>query len=159
MSNAMPDPLRTCPNWLMLVFFLALTVGGGTLIGVNNIPGEWYTGLQKPSFNPPNWIFAPVWTLLYVAIAVAGWRTWRRDPRDGAMFLWVAQLVLNFSWSPVFFGAERPGTALAVIAALLVLILLFLVVSWRRDRTSALLFVPYGLWVAFGRSLMPRSIN
>src|SRR4051794_28977474 len=78
-------------------------------------PGEWYAALAKPSFNPPNWLFAPVWTVLYVLIAVAGWRTFERDQRGGPMKLWWAQLALNFLWSPVFFGAHRIGLALLII--------------------------------------------
>lgn len=144
-------------SWMTLAVFILAVVGGGILIGVNNIPGEWYAGLAKPTFNPPNWIFAPVWTVLYVLIAIAGWRTWRRNARGGAMFLWWTQLALNFLWSPVFFGAQRPGVALAIILTLLVIIVLFIVVSWRRDRLTALLFAPYAAWVAFA-SLLNTSI-
>jgi len=99
--------------------------------------GEWYAGLAKPPFNPPNWVFAPVWTVLYVLIAVAGWRTFERDRSSWPMKLWWAQLVLNFLWSPVFFAAHRIGLALLVILLLLAAILAFLVtsggrVAWRR---------------------------
>ena len=69
-------------RFLTLALFVLLVVGGGSLIGINNIPGAWYQSLAKPPFNPPNWIFGPVWTILYVFIAVAGWRIWReRSPR------------------------------------------------------------------------------
>ncbi|MGB9043465.1 MAG: TspO/MBR family protein, partial [Pseudolabrys sp.] len=87
-------------SYLTLALFILLVLGGGTLIGLMTLPGEWYAELAKPPFNPPNWIFAPVWTLLYIMVAVAGWRTWQRGPRSAAMALWFVQLALNFVWSP-----------------------------------------------------------
>ncbi len=138
---------------LTLACFIALVLGGGTLIGFMTLPGEWYAGLAKPSFNPPNWIFAPMWTLLYIMVAIAGWRTWQRGPRSAAMAVWFVQLALNFIWSPVFFGAHRPGAALVVIVALLAAILAFIVLCWPRDRAAALLFAPYAAWVAFATLL------
>jgi len=85
-----------------LLVFLVLVVGAGWAIGVTNLPGAWYAGLAKPAFNPPNWVFAPVWTVLYVLIAIAGWRVWTRDRAGWPMKLWAAQLALNWAWSPVF---------------------------------------------------------
>jgi len=140
-------------SYLTLALFVLLVLGGGTLIGLMTLPGEWYAGLAKPPFNPPNWIFAPVWTLLYIMVAVAGWRTWQRGPRSAAMALWFVQLALNFVWSPVFFGAHRIGGALAVIVALLAAIIAFIVMAWPRDRIAALLFTPYAGWVAFATLL------
>ena len=140
-------------SYLTLALFILLVLGGGTLIGLMTLPGEWYAGLAKPPFNPPNWIFAPVWTLLYIMVAVAGWRTWQRGPRSAAMALWFVQLALNFVWSPVFFGAHRIGGALAVIVALLAAIIAFIVMAWPRDRIAALLFTPYAAWVAFATLL------
>jgi tryptophan-rich sensory protein len=128
-----------------LTLFLLLVVGGGLAIGFLTAPGEWYAGLAKPPFNPPNWVFAPVWTALYVLIAVAGWRTFERDRSSWPMKLWWAQLVLNFLWSPVFFAAHRIGLALLVILLLLAAILAFLVMSWRQSRVAAWLFAPYAL--------------
>ena len=136
-----------------LALFIALVLGGGTLIGLMTLPGEWYAGLAKPPFNPPNWVFAPAWTLLYILVAVAGWRTWQRGPRGAAMAVWFIQLALNFSWSPVFFGAHRPGAALVIVAALLATILGFIVMRWPHDRTAALCFTPYAAWVAFATLL------
>jgi tryptophan-rich sensory protein len=123
-----------------LTLFLLLVVGGGLAIGFLTAPGEWYAGLAKPPFNPPNWVFAPVWTVLYVLIAVAGWRTFESDRSSWTMKLWWAQLVLNFLWSPV-------------ILLLLAAILAFLVMSWRQSRVAAWLFAPYAAWVAFAAVL------
>ena len=127
-----------------LTLFLLLVVGGGVAIGFLTAPGEWYAGLAKPPFNPPNWVFAPVWTVLYVLIAVAGWRTFERDRSS-----WP----LNFLWSPAFFAAHRIGLALLVILLLLAAILAFLVMSWRQSRVAAWLFAPYAAWVAFAAVL------
>jgi len=133
--------------------FLVFVVGGGLAIGLLNPPGEWYAGLTKPSFNPPNWVFAPVWTLLYVLIAVAGSRTYTFDRGGWAMKFWWAQMILNFLWTPVFFGAHRIDVALAVILLLIGAILGFIVTAWRSDPPSALLFAPYALWVGFAAAL------
>jgi len=138
---------------LVYLAFIILVLGGGLLIGANNVPGEWYQSLAKPSFNPPNWLFAPVWSLLYVLIGVVGARTFLSSRRSMAMRLWYAQLVLNFAWSPLFFGLQDPTSALIVILGLVVAVVGFMAASWRQDRTAALLFVPYLAWVAFATAL------
>jgi tryptophan-rich sensory protein len=140
-------------RYLVLATFIALVLGGGTLIGLTVQPDGWYAALRKPPFNPPNWVFAPVWSALYVMIGVAGWLVWRRDWRSRMMAAWVAQLALNFIWTPVFFGLHAPAAALAVILALLIVIIAFIVRGWGRDRAAALLFVPYVAWVAFATLL------
>ncbi|MES0004715.1 MULTISPECIES: TspO/MBR family protein [unclassified Mesorhizobium] len=140
-------------RYVSLLLFLILVLGGGLLIGYATLPGEWYASLAKPPFNPPNWVFAPAWTLLYVLIAVAGWRTWERERAGAAMKIWALQLVLNFAWSPTFFGAKLVGPALVVILALLASIALFIATVWNRDRVSGWLFAPYALWVAFATLL------
>lgn len=137
--------------WLASIF-LVIVLGGGLSIGALARPGEWYAALKKPSFSPPNWAFAPAWTLLYILVALAGARSFARGPEFG-FGLWLAQLALNFVWSPVFFGLRRPRIALVIVAALLALILVFVAVNWKADRTSALLFVPYAAWVAFATLL------
>ena len=136
-----------------LVLFLILVVGGGLAIGYFTAPGPWYAQLAKPSFNPPNWVFGPVWTVLYVMIGIAGWRLWQKH-RDGwPMKLWWAQLFLNFLWSPVFFAAHEIGLALIVVLSLLGTIAALVATSWRPDRTAAWLMVPYLLWVGFASAL------
>lgn len=145
------------PYRLSLFFFLTLVVGFGLMIGFITAPGVWYAQLVKPAFNPPSWLFAPVWTALYILIAIAGWRTWQRNRSGWPMKLWWAQLFFNFLWSPVFFSAHRIDLALGVILLLLFIILGFIVTSWRQDRTTARLFVPYAVWVAFA-TLLNASI-
>lgn len=140
-------------RYITLFLFLVVVVGGGTLIGFNTAPGEWYDSLQKPPFNPPGWLFGPVWTVLYICIAIAGWRTWHRAETGGAMSVWWLQLGLNFLWSPVFFSLQSPGGALAVILPMLLAILAFIALTWDRDRFASLLFVPYAAWVAFATLL------
>lgn len=140
-------------RYASLLLFLVLVLGGGLLIGYATLPGAWYASLIKPPFNPPNWVFAPAWTLLYVLIAVAGWRTWLHEPAGAAMKIWGVQLVLNFGWSPTFFGAKLMGPALMVILALLASIVLFIATVWNRDRISGWLFAPYAAWVAFATLL------
>jgi translocator protein len=140
-----------------LVPFILLVVGGGLLIGFLTAPGAWYEALAKPAFNPPNWIFAPVWAVLYVLIAIAGWRIWQKERSGTAMRLWWLQLLLNFLWSPAFFALQQIGLALVVVLALLCTILAFIVAAWKVDRFAAWLFVPYAAWVAFA-SLLNASI-
>ncbi|MDE2464475.1 MAG: tryptophan-rich sensory protein [Alphaproteobacteria bacterium] len=137
--------------------FVILVVGGGLVIGFLTAPGQWYAALTKPPFNPPDWVFAPIWTLLYVLIAIAGWRTFERDRGGWPMKLWVLQLGLNFLWSPVFFAAHLMGLALAIVLLLLMTILFFIALSWRQDPPRAWLFVPYAIWVAFA-SLLNASL-
>lgn len=140
-------------NWFLLAGFIAVVVGVGALIGITTAPGEWYDSLDKPPFNPPSWLFSPVWFTLYVLIAIAGWRTFLRDRQGTAMKLWVAQMLINWLWSPVFFSLHWLWPALVVILAMLAAIIAFMVVSWRTDRVSAWLFVPYAAWVSFATLL------
>jgi tryptophan-rich sensory protein len=140
-------------RWFSLLGFSVLVIGGGLAIGYLTVPGAWYAGLAKPSFNPPGRIFGPVWTVLYVLIAVAGWRTFERDRRGWPMRLWWAQLALNFLWSPAFFAAHRIGLALAIVLLMLASILAFIAASWWQDRLAAWLFAPYAAWVAFASIL------
>ena len=138
---------------LVYLAFIILVLGGGLLIGASNMPGDWYQSLAKPSFNPPNWVFAPVWSILYIIVGVVGARTWLTLRRSMAMRLWFAQLVFNFAWSPVFFCLKDPSSAMIVILVLLISFAGFIAVSWRQDRTAALLFMPYLAWVAFATAL------
>jgi tryptophan-rich sensory protein len=126
------------------VFAIGLAIGSVTR------PDGWYAALNKPSFNPPNWIFGPVWSVLYIVIAVVGARTLERG--DG-MKLWMLQMALNFAWTPAFFGLHRPGLALVIVLGMLAAIVAFIATRWTTDRLSALLFVPYAAWVSFASIL------
>lgn len=141
----------------LLVLFLAVVIGVGAVIGINTAPGEWYAGLNKPPFNPPNWIFGPVWFTLYVLIAVAGWRTFMTEPNGAGMKLWYAQMVLNWMWSPVWFALHLIWPAFFVILLIDGAVLAFIANRWSRDRAAALMFVPYAAWVLFA-SLLNLSI-
>ncbi|MET4031434.1 benzodiazapine receptor [Bradyrhizobium sp. JR7.2] len=134
---------------LQLLVFVVGVVGIGWLIGATNLPGEWYAALAKPGFVPPNWAFPVAWTILYILIAVAGWRTFRREPPGRAMQVWAAQLALNFVWSPVMFTMHQIGAALVILICLFVAIVTYISLETSRDRLAAALFIPYAAWVAF----------
>ncbi|WP_281423278.1 TspO/MBR family protein [Rhizobium populisoli] len=137
---------------LALGIFILIVVGMGALIGLMIRPGEWYASLTKPPFNPPNWVFGPAWMILYVLIAIAGWKTWKAEGLSGArMKIWYGQMILNWLWTPVFFGLHAMAFGLVIILGLLVVISYFLVRT--RDRVARLCFVPYALWVAFASTL------
>lgn len=133
--------------------FIAVTMLVGGAIGVSTAPADWYAGLAKPPFNPPNWIFAPVWSVLYVFIGIAGARIWLKAPKSAAMALWGAQMLANWLWSPVFFTLNLLWPALAIITAILVMILLFIRAAAPIDRVAAWLFAPYAVWVSFATLL------
>jgi len=135
------------------IVFFALTFGVAAL-GAQFLPGPWYEALAKPSWTPPNWLFGPVWTTLYVMIAAAAWLVWQARPHlDHVLGLWAAQLVLNGAWSWLFFGLERPGLAALDIIALLVAIVATAVAFSRVSRVAALLLLPYLAWVGFASAL------
>jgi tryptophan-rich sensory protein len=117
-------------------------------------PGAWFAALHKPSWNPPGWLFGPVWTVLYVMIALAGTLAWRAQPiRKPATTWWVAQMLLNAAWTPMFFGLRQLWPAVVVIAAVWVCIVGFIVTTRREQPRSALLFAPYLVWVSFASAL------
>lgn len=118
-------------------------------------PGEWYQALAKPAWNPPSWVFGPVWSTLYVLMGVAAWRVWRgaHAERGVALRLWWAQLALNALWSPLFFGAQRLDLALIEILVLLAFIFATMMRLGRADRIAGRLFIPYAAWVSFAAFL------
>lgn len=138
---------------LIYLLFVVAVAGLGALIGINNVPGDWYQSLEKPVFNPPNWLFGPVWTTLYVLIGIAGARTWLEAPASSRMHIWFGQMALNFLWSPAFFGMENTLLGLIVIIPLMMTIIAFIHHSWYKDRLSAGLFIPYLAWVIFATLL------
>jgi tryptophan-rich sensory protein len=140
-------------KWISLALFLAVAVGISSALGVLTLPGEWYAALNKPVFNPPNWIFGPVWTVLYFCIAFAGWLVWLKEPRGPAMAVWAAQMLLNWVWSPVFFRLQSIWLAAVVILAIFALIVVFIVLARRVDVRASWLFLPYAAWVGFASGL------
>jgi len=157
MSNlSSSDINRPSPFWTLLAFII-LVEGVGIGIGFLTGPDAWYASLAKPSFNPPNWIFGPVWTVLYIMIAVAGWRIWKVAFKSSAMVIWIVQMILNWLWTPVFFTNHAPVLALAIIVALLIAIIAFIVQARKYDKIASWLFVPYAVWVSFA-ALLNASI-
>jgi benzodiazapine receptor len=148
-------------NWnsmVILVLFIAvcLAVAGAGAVFTAGSVQRWYPVLQKPSWTPPSWLFGPVWTILYLMMATAAWLIWRRrglDDVDGALGLFVLQLVLNAAWSPLFFGLKNPLAGLLDIVPLWAAILATLVSFWKISPAAGALLVPYWLWVSFATAL------
>lgn len=141
-----------------LIFFLVVTLLAAAIgsAATSSSVAEWYPTLRKPSWNPPSWVFGPVWMLLYLAMAVAAWRVWRRAETAAArttLGLYGAQLALNAFWSVLFFGLRRPDLALVDIVLLWTLLLVLLVRFARADRLAAALWAPYVGWVGFATVL------
>lgn len=116
----------------------------------------WYQTLQKPYFNPPDWVFAPVWSLLFLMIAIAGWMAWRRAKfyqRRLVVLVFTTQLALNCLWSILFFGLQWVGAALIEIVLLWMSILWAMYVFWPFERRATILFAPYACWVTFAIAL------
>ena len=133
-----------------------LAVAALSGLSVARAAPEWYGALSKPSWTPPSWLFGPVWTVLYVMMAVAAWLVWRRQGLAGAglpLGLFAAQLALNAAWSPVFFRLHAVGWGFAVIVALWVTVLATVVAFWRVMPTAGWLLVPYQLWITFAGAL------
>jgi|SRR5215207_3771044 len=119
-------------------------------------PGAWYERLVKPRWRPPNSLFAPVWTVLYLMIAVSGWLVWREAGFAGAalpLAVFALQLVLNAAWTPLFFGLHRPDLALFGIIVLWASILATIVLFYPIHSGAALLLIPYLAWVSFAAAL------
>jgi tryptophan-rich sensory protein len=155
------DPMRApgrARDALGLAAFVALCFGAAALGGLVTAQSvtSWYPTLNKPAFTPPDWVFGPAWTLLYLMIALAGWRVWRARWPAGArtaMIWYAVQLILNVAWSFIFFGARSIGFALVEIVVLLTAIVVSVVMFWRIDRLAGLLLVPYAAWVSFASVL------
>lgn len=144
------------PTAIVAVGAVAIASVLGNLATMPNIAG-WYAGLDKPSFNPPNWVFGPVWTVLYVLMAFAAFRVARADAgwpeRRGALVLFAVQLALNAAWSWAFFGFHSPAAGLVVIAGLWLSLAATIVAFWRIDRLAAACLIPYLAWVSFAAVL------
>ena len=136
-------------GWLLLCFAAASP-------GAVFMPGEWFAALKKPSWNPPGWVFGPVWTALYAMMAAAAWLVWQRGgwkEQRKPLLIFLAQLALNAVWTALFFGLHRPGVAFAEIVLLWLAIVATLVAFRPVNRTAAWLLVPYLAWVSFAAVL------
>jgi tryptophan-rich sensory protein len=135
---------------ISLAAVFAVAAVGGSVTDTD--PGSWYSSLDQPSWNPPDWLFAPVWTVLYVLMAVAAWLVWQTGERS-PLVVYGVQLALNLSWSLVFFGAESTWGGVVVIAALWCAIVATITAFLRVHRVAALLLVPYLAWVTYAAAL------
>ena len=158
------SPMSTSPGhqnaWplhlLIAIGSVAATAAIGNIVTLPFIP-TWYAGLAKPDFNPPNWIFGPVWTLLYVLMAIAFYRVLRLSPstegRTEAITEFAIQLVFNAFWTVAFFGLQSPGAGLVVMTLLWLAIVANIARFTRLDHIAAVLLVPYIVWVSFAALL------
>jgi len=137
---------------IFLAGFLLIVLGVGFAIGLTIRPGEWYRSLQKPFFTPPNWVFGPARAIIYVLIAIAGWRVALIEGFRFLTFkLWLLQLILNWAWTPAFFGLQMIGTALIIILWLLAVVVWFMVKV--ADPLARVCFVPCAMWLVYASSL------
>ena len=136
------------------IFLIATAAAAVT--GSQFAPGPWYKQLNKPSWTPPPWAFPVVWTILYIMIAIAGWKAWQAQGFGPLVMIWIVQLILNALWSWIMFGRKQIGWALADIAAMWVAIAAFIVAAWPVSQTAGLLFVPYLAWVTVALTLNLR---
>lgn len=157
--SAQPGKFQFGPFMVSLIITIAIGVVA-SLFTTPQIPG-WYASLQKPVFNPPNWLFAPVWTTLYIMIAIAAYLVWKK--RDNSITyhkakqIYFGQLFLNFSWSIVFFGLHQIFIALMIIVLLWISIIVNMLAFNRFSKVACWLLLPYLLWVSFA-SLLNFSI-
>lgn len=154
-ATAAPTRLSAARSGLTLVAWVLLAFAAAAIGGFFT-PGEWYATLKKPAWNPPSWVFGPVWTVLYATMGVAAWLVWRRGGFAGqraALSLYLVQLGLNALWSPLFFGLRQPGLAFADIVLLWLAVLGTVVAFGKARLLAGLLLVPYLAWVTFASVL------
>ena len=140
----------------IISIFTPLIVGGLSGFFTTNSISGWYTTLQKPSFNPPNWIFGPVWTTLYLVMGISLYRIWRlpaNSMRNRAIGVFFLQLILNFFWSLIFFRWQAIQFALAEIILMWLAIALMIHLFRKMDAPAAYMNIPYLLWVSFATAL------
>lgn len=142
------------PGMLALIAIIALVLGAGSAMGILFPPGEWFSSLLKPTWNPPSWVFGPVWTALYAIMALALWLVLREtgahpDARGRALGLFLVQFVLNLAWSPLFFGLHSPAMAFADICMLWIAALATSLAFGKVRALAGYLMVPYMLWLSF----------
>ena len=154
-----PSAAVTPVRDLLALGAFILLVAAAAFFGAQFEPGVWYAELRKPPLNPPSWVFGPVWSVLYLAIAVSGWLVWRAPLVSRVpLALWAAQLALNAVWSFLFFGLRRPGAALVDIVALLIVLSLTTATFFRIGKAPGALLLPYVAWVGFAAYLKRRHL-
>lgn len=142
---------------LIISLLISLSAGAiGSIFSIRAIP-IWYMALQKPSFNPPNWIFGPVWTILYILIGIYLYLIWskgleKKRIKDIFIFFFI-QLFLNTLWSIVFFGFHNLFISLIIIYLLLASVGILIYEAWKIDKNASLLLIPYFVWIAFASVL------
>jgi benzodiazapine receptor len=138
-----------------LAGWVAVTYAAAAMGGLF-LPGDWYAHLQKPAWNPPNWIFGPAWTALYTIMAVTAWLVWKRGGFAGqrrALLFFLLQLLFNALWSPLFFGLHLPGLAFVDLVLLWLALLATLATFWKAHRLAGAMLLPYLAWVTFAGAL------
>ena len=144
-------------NWVKAIICIAIPEVVGATAGFFTIPEVkgWYRTINKPAFNPPDYVFGPVWTTLYLLMGVSLYLVWRSgsENKRPAIILWSLQLLFNFLWSFIFFNQHNIALALAEIGMLWLFILFTIIAFYKISRTAAWLMVPYILWVAFAAVL------
>jgi translocator protein len=138
--------------YLVPGIFTALTVSAAST-GAAFGPGPWYISLKKPWWTPPGWVFPIVWTILYVMIAIAGYKVWQSDGVGLVLAVWGVQLVFNGAWSWIMFGRKQIALALADAGAMWIAIVAFIALAYPVHETAALLFVPYLIWATIAFTL------
>ena len=146
------------PDIIKLVVSVGLPLALGAIAGMYTTAAvpEWYASLNKPSFNPPNWIFGPVWTVLYIVMGISLFLVWKSEPgeaRNLAMGVFFVQLALNFAWSFVFFYSKMIGPALIEIIVLWITIVIMMILFYKIRPLAAYINIPYLLWVSFATVL------
>lgn len=140
-------------NFYVTAGAFALVTLAAAATGSLFMPGPWYASLAKPWWTPPNWLFPPAWTVLYILIAIAGYRVFAEQGLGPAVVVWGIGLVFNAAWSYIMFGQHQIGWAVLDLIAMWLSIVAFIVVAWPVDRTAALMFLPYLTWVTYAGAL------
>ena len=133
-------------TFILLITFLASAIGGFTTA---NFKEPWYSQIILPSFNPPSWVFGPVWTTLYILMSIAIWRIWIKYNDNKILNLYFFHLFFNMIWSIIFFGFHQIGLALLDLFIILIFIVLLMKIYYSKDKISFSLMVPYFLWSCY----------
>ena len=155
MSEQSVQDIRGTTRWLGLAVCMSVCFGAASM-GALFPPGDWYAGLNKPSWNPPGWVFGPVWSALYTMMGVAAWLVWQRGgvvAQRRALTWFVIQLALNAAWTPLFFGLHLPAIAFGEMLLLWAAIAATLIAFFGVNRVAAWLLAPYLAWVSFAAML------